>query len=210
MCEAEVYTVVFDNGSGLFKAGFSGNDVPKYVFHSIVGYPQHQPLMAGMDHKESYVGNEAQDKRDILKLTYPIERGIINNWDAIEKIWHYSFHNQLQVDPKMHTILLTEAPLNANENREKMFVIMFETFNVPAMYVANQAVLSLYADGHTTGIVVDSGLGVSHTVPIYEGYAIPHAINRLDLAGRDLDDHLMKLLNERGYTFTTATERDIV
>ncbi|RWS20642.1 type 2 actin-like protein [Leptotrombidium deliense] len=99
--------------------------------------------------------NKAQDKRDIPKLTYPIQRGIINNWDAIEKIWHYSFHNQLQVDPKMHTILLTEAPLNANENRKKMFVIIFETFNVPVMHVANHAVLSLYAYGHTTGIVVD-------------------------------------------------------
>ena len=208
--EEEVTAVVIDNGTGVCKAGFAGDDAPRAVFSTVVGRPKVPGIMVGLDQNEVYVGEEAMQKRGVLRFGHPIEHGIVKNWDDMEKVWHHTLYSELKVSPEEHPILMTEAPLNPKENREKMTQIMFEVFNVPCLYVSVQAVLALYSNGRTTGVVVDSGDGVSHTVPIYEGYAIPHAIQRVNLSGRDITSYLQKILDQRGYSFTTNAEIEIV
>merc|ERR1711865_740158 len=174
--DEEKPAIVIDNGSGMMKAGCSGEDAPKVTFSSVVGYPKQKTALVGTD------------------KDYYIEHGIVQNWDDMEKVWRHTFDNELRMvvgdeneaDEDCCGVLLTEAPMNPKDNRERMTQIMFETFTVRRYYVNIQAVLSLYASGRTTGVVVDCGDGVSHTVPIYEGYSMPHAIQRINLAGRDL------------------------
>lgn len=202
--------VVIDNGSGMCKAGFAGDDAPRAVFPSVVGRPKRETIMVGSTHKDEYIGDEALAKRGVLKISYPIEHGQVKDWDMMEKIWHHCYYNELRAQPSDHACLLTEAPKNAKANREKMCQILFETFAVPAFYVQIQAVLALYSSGRTTGIVCDSGDGVTHTVPIYEGYSLPHAVLRLDIAGRDLTEWCQVSLQEAGASFTTSAELEIV
>ena len=212
MSEVSSKPLVVDNGTGLSKNGYAGEDQPRTVFPTLVGYPKYQGIMSDVDHyvREYYVGEEAMNLRGVLKLMYPIEHGTVSDWDAMEKIWHYTFHNDLRVNPADHPVLLTEPPMNPETNKQKMAEILFETFNVPAFYVSMQAVLSLYASGRTTGLVVDAGDGVIHIVPIYEGFSVSHAIRRIDIAGRDITKHLQKLLMSRGHKFVSSAEREIV
>ena len=157
-------------------------------------------------------GSHAPTTMAAVPLRLPrllIEHDIVTIWNDMKEIRHHTFDNELRVAPEEHAVSLTEAPLNAKKNRERTTQVMFETFCVHAAYVAIQTLLFLYASVRTTHSVMDTGDGVSHTtVPIYEGCALPHAILRLDLAGRDFTENLMNL-TERGYSFAASAEREI-
>ncbi|KAM4688260.1 actin-5-like [Discoglossus pictus] len=206
----EIPSVIFDNGSGLCKAGLSGHKAPMSVITTIVGRSKLKSSMLGAGQRDYYIGEEAQSRRGILVLSYPIEHGIVTSWDDMERIWRYMYRYELRMKASKRPVLLTEAPFNPLQNREKMTEIMFENFKVPAMYVAVQANLALYAAGRTSGMVLDSGDGVTHTVPIHNGYCLQHPGSRLDLAGRDITECLMKLLFESGHLFVSTAEREIV
>ena len=202
--------IVIDTGSGVIKAGFSGDASPTAICASVIGRPRHRGVMVGMNEREYFVGDKLNLMRGVLSLDYPIENGIINNWSDMEKVWHHTMYDLLRIAPEEHPVLLTEAPMNPKRNREKIIEMMFEKFKVPSTYISIQAILSLYASGRTTGLVLDSGDGVTHAVPVFEGYCVPKAIVRLDLAGRNLTNHLKDTLSERGYQFRTTAEREIV
>ncbi|KAM3958655.1 actin-related protein 1 [Aphomia sociella] len=203
--------VVIDNGSGVIKAGFAGDQIPKCRFPNYIGRPKHVRVMAGALEGELFVGPRAEEHRGLLSIKYPMEHGIVTDWNDMERVWNYIYSkDQLSTFSEEHPVLLTEAPLNPRRNREKAAEVFFETFNVPALFLSMQAVLSLYATGRTTGVVLDSGDGVTHAVPIYEGFAMPHSIMRVDVAGRDVTRYLRLLLRKEGVNLRTSAELEIV
>lgn len=160
--------------------------------------------------KDIMCGDEASAVRSALQVSYPMENGIIRNWEDMEHLWDYAFYERLQEDTTGKKILLTEPPMNPLKNREKMCDVMFEKYNFGGVYVAIQAVLALYAQGLSSGVVVDSGDGVTHIVPVYESVVLNHLTRRLDVAGRDVTRHLIDLLSRRGYAFNRTADFETV
>ena len=206
--------IVIDNGTGVIKAGFAGGEAPSCVFSSVVGRTRHPRVMLNTSSElegDVFLGSTVDSHRGVMRLSWPMEHGIVTEWADMERVWEhvYSKH-QLGVSKEEHPVLLTEAPLNPRRNRDRMGECFFEQFGVPALYVSPQATLALYASGRTTGVVLDSGDGVTHCVPVYEGFTLPHAITRIDVAGRDVTDSLMLHLRRAGHVFHTSAEREVV
>lgn len=208
-------TIVCDNGTGFVKAGFAGDNFPVCSFPSMVG----RPLMRAektefegqeVELKDVMVGDECAKFRSFLDCNYPVDNGIVRNWEDMKVVWNHTFFDKLKIDPKECRILLTEPPMNPTSNREKLIKAMFEDYGFAGVHVAVQAVLVLYAQGLFTGVVVDSGDGVTHIVPVYDGMAFKHLIKRLDVAGRHVTKYLIKLLQLRGYSFNRVADYETV
>lgn len=203
--------VVVDNRSGVIKAGSAGDQTPKYFFPNYVGRPRHVRVMAGALDGDIVTGPRAEERWRLLSVCCPVEHGVVKDWNDMERIWRYvCSKDQMQTFSEEHPALLTEAPLNPRRNRERAAEVFFTTFSVPTLFISVQAVLSLYATGRTTGVVLDSGDGVTHAVLIYEGITMPHSVMCIDIAGRDVSHFLCLCLRKEGYDFHSSSEFDIV
>lgn len=204
-------TVVCDNGTGFVKCGFAGDNFPAATFPAMVGRPTLRSEEAFNDIvlKDIMVGDECAQARAMLEVSYPLTHGVVTNWEDMVHLYDYTWE-RLKVNPKECQIMLTEAPMNPLSNRQKMAEVMFEKYGFQGMYISIQAVLTLYAQGLLTGVVVDSGDGVTHVVPVYDGYSMPHLIKRMNLAGRDITNYLIKLMLLRGYAFNRTADFETV
>ncbi|KAE9255794.1 hypothetical protein PF004_g419 [Phytophthora fragariae] len=203
--------IVLDNGSGCLKAGFSGEDTPRTTFTTCTGRVKNPEWFASqapnwkaeLRDRETFVGAECQMYRDFLELSNPINRGIVEDWDALERTWEFVFSQELRVDPETAAlpVLCISSPSGPKKQQERMAQLMFESQKVCGFYFMQQCVLSLFASGRTRGLVVEVGHGSSHAIPIFEGYALPHAALHYNAGGMDISHRLHMLLSKRGVSF---------
>jgi len=210
---------VIDNGTGYTKIGYAGNNEPSYIVPSVIcttKTPAGQSAK-GVEDLDFYIGDEAMANAKMYELSYPVRHGQIDNWTHMEQFWEQTIFKYLRADPEDHYFLLTEPPLNTPENREYLAEIFFETFNVPGLYIAVQAVLALAASWTSskvkertlTGTVIDSGDGVTHVIPVAEGYVIGSSIKSIPLAGRDITAFVQQLLRERDERIPPAESLEV-
>ena len=189
--------VVFDNGSGYLKAGLSNEEIPKITMPALIGRPmlRFKEKLEDKVLKEIMIGDEVIPFRPLLELSYPMKEGIIVNEDDMATLWDYCIKQKLEVKGDLNDkkILLTEAPFNPIENKLKMAKIVFEQLGFGFFNIETQAKLTLYCEALQTGIILDSGDGVTHCIPIFEDFILPQNIKRLDIAGRHITEYLIKL-----------------
>jgi actin-related protein 3 len=204
--------VVIDNGTGYTKMGYAGNTEPQYIIPTIIatqegkGAQKAATQKKGVEDLDFHIGDDAVANSKTYDTFSVLKHGQVDNWAHMEYFWEHCIFKYLRCEPEDHFFLLTEPPLNAPENREFTAEIMFETFNVPGLYIAVQAVLALAASWTSksvkertlTGTVIDAGDGVTHVIPVAEGYVIGSSIKHIPLAGRDITNFVLQLMRERG------------
>lgn len=197
----------------MIKAGFANVKEPSLMFPTCVGRPMlrfDQAQSDGTYLADIMIGDEADAQRSMLQINRPIKNGVVNNWEDMEKIWEYTFNKLGIKDRAAHKVVQTEAALNPPKNRERMLEVMFERFGFGSVNISIQAILALTSQGLQTGFVVDSGDGVTHLVPVCEGYLEPNLVQRVNLAGSHVTEHLMKLLVGQGHPLNSTADFETV
>ena len=202
-------SIVIDNGSFNIKAGFGGDEGPKIVIRNVIGENKYDYGKIEGDEKKIFIGEEALRKIDKLNIKFPMKRNIIKDWDIMEKIWKHIFKNELKVNPEEYKILITQPIKNIKENKEKIAEIMFESFNIPGLYLADSTLLSLFGTGKFTGMVIDMGDGSTQFSPIYDKKLLEDKCERINIGGKDITKYMRKILNKKGYKFEKESEKRI-
>ena len=207
--------IVFDNGTGYMKAGLSNKETPMCTIPALIGRPmlRFKQKIENIELKPIMIGDEVTPVRSLLELTYPMEEGIIKNAGDMEILWDYVLQKKLKInksDFKNRKLLITEAPNNPTKNKEKMAQILFEKIGIGFFNIEPQAKMTLYCEGAQTGVVLDSGDGVTHVIPIAQNYVLQHQIKRLDIAGRHITNYLTRLMQIKGYAFNSTADFEIV
>ena len=209
--------IIIDIGSGIIKAGISGQESPKTIFPNYIGEPKYSKVLRSFskdnqEMKEQYIGKDCSKYLGILKLRYPVKNGIFENEQDILTVFKYIYQN-LEINNeeiREHPILITESLLNPYSNREKIASALFENLSAPAIFFASQPILSLFSTSNTSGVILESGEGVTQSCVVYEGYSIPNSYIRNNYGGRDVTDYFQTLLKKQGYSFSTTSEFEIV
>ena len=209
--------VIVDIGSGEVKAGFSGEENPKIVFKNYFGVPKYNKVLRTFDNEnkdvnEKYIGEDCDKYMGLIKLHFPVKNGVFQNDQDILSLFNH-IYSKLEISSqeiKEHPILVTEPILNPYENREKIASVLFDNLGVPALFIASQPILSLFSTSSTTGVILESGEGVTQSCVVYEGYSIPCSYERYNYGGADVTEYLKYLLKKRGYNFYNSTEFRLV
>ena len=209
--------IIIDIGSGIIKAGISGQESPKTIFPNYIGEPKYSKVLrsfskSNQEMKEQYIGKDCSKYLGILKLRYPVKNGIFENEQDILTVFKYIYQN-LEINNeeiREHPILITEPLLNPYSNREKIASALFENLSAPAIFFASQPILSLFSTSNTSGVILESGEGVTQSCVVYEGYSIPNSYIRNNYGGRDVTDYFQTLLKKQGHSFSTTSEFEIV
>ena len=194
MADEVASAIIMDTGSGYCKAGLTADELPKAIFPTLVGKSK---IDLGKSDKEYIVGKEALEKKGVLNLTKPIERGFVKDWDALEYLWQHCFQNELKVETSEHPLLFGVYPDETKTYKERMALLFFETFNVPGLYCSIHGLLALYGSGRTTGLVLDSGEDVTNVIPIQDGYFLDYAHSMVEIGGSDVNEYLQNILKAK-------------
>ncbi|PZC77714.1 hypothetical protein B5X24_HaOG203081 [Helicoverpa armigera] len=200
--------VVFDAGSQNMKAGFAGEPSPRAMVPTTVARFRREGLIDGIP--LIYCGTEAIKKRGISTMVWPVREGMIQDWDEMEKMWHYIFYKELHVPPESTRIMHSVHPLTAKADKQRMAEILFESFDINALYIAKSPTLVLNAYGRTSGVVCETGYACSYVAPVFEGFPLKYATITSPVTGKMLSERLQKLMFKAGYSFTTPYEIDLI